>query len=115
MDDDGLNVRRLTTVGGHNDSPAWNPSKLYPEIALTSRIEGGFEIAVYDLERGQLRQITQGRGSCEYASWAPSGRHLAFSCRRGNKWQIAVADREGRVVQTLAAGPGNNVYPEWGP
>jgi TolB protein len=115
MDSEGLNVRRLTTVGNWNDAPAWNPSKQYSEIAYTSRLEGGFEVAVVDLATRQVRQITQGRGSCEYPTWAPNGRHLAFSCNRGGIWQITLSDRVGGVVQTLATGPGNNVYPDWGP
>jgi TolB protein len=116
MDSEGLNVRRLTTVGNWNDAPAWNPSKEYSEIAYTSRLEaGGFDIAVVDLATRQVRQVTSGRGSCEYPSWAPSGRHLVFSCKRGASWQITVSDREGRRVDTLAAGPGNNVQPDWGP
>jgi TolB protein len=115
MDADGLNVRRLTNVGNYNDACAWNPSKEYPEVAYTSRLEGGFEIAVLDIATGQVRQITQGHGSCEYPTWAPNGRHLAFSCQRGGSWQINVSNRDGSDVQTLAAGPGNNVYPDWGP
>ncbi|HEY7512550.1 MAG TPA: Tol-Pal system beta propeller repeat protein TolB [Vicinamibacteria bacterium] len=118
MDAEGLNVRRLSSVGNYNDAPAWNPSRQYSEIAYTSRLEGGtFDIAVVDLASRQVRQITQGRGSCEYPSWAPSGRHLVFACRRarGGTWQITVADRDGRNVQTLPAGAGNNAYPDWGP
>jgi TolB protein len=118
MDAEGLNVRRLTSVGNYNDAPAWNPSKQFSEIAYTSRLEGGaftFDIAVVDLATRQVRQVTQGRGSCEYPSWAPSGRHLVFSCRRGKTWQVTVADREGRNVQALPAGTGNNAYPDWGP
>lgn len=115
MDAEGLNVRRLTTVGNYNDAPAWNPSRQWSEVAYTSRIEGGFEVAVLDLGTRQVRQITEGRGSCEYPSWAPSGRHLVFSCRRGGVWQVTVADRLGAYVRTLAAGPGNNVQPDWGP
>jgi TolB protein len=116
MDSEGLNVRRLTTVGNYNDGCAWNPAKQYSEIAYTSRLEsGGFDIAVVDLATRQVRQITQGRGSCEYPSWAPNGRHLAFSCKRGGRWEITVSDREGRSLQTLSTGPGNNVQPDWGP
>jgi len=62
-----------------------------------------------------VRQITEGRGSCEYPAWAPNGRHLVFSCNRGGTWQISVADRDGREVNSLATGPGNNVQPDWGP
>jgi len=116
MDSEGLNVRRLTTVGSWNDGCAWNPSRQYSEIAYTARLEaGGFDIAVIDLASRQIRQITRGRGSCEYPSWSPNGRHLVFSCQRRGTWSITIADREGRSMQTLATGPGNNVYPDWGP
>jgi TolB protein len=116
MDSEGLNVRRLTHVGNWNDAAAWNPSKEYAEIAYTARLEaGGFDIAVIDIATRQVRQVTAGRGSCEYPSWAPSGRHLVFSCKRGQTWQITVANRDGTMIETLGAGPGNNVQPDWGP
>jgi TolB protein len=116
MDSEGLNVRRLTNVGNWNDAAAWNPSKEYAEIAYTARLEGGgFDIAVIDIATRQVRQVTAGRGSCEYPSWAPSGRHLVFSCRRGQTWQITVANRDGSMIETLGAGPGSNVQPDWGP
>jgi TolB protein len=116
MDAEGLNVRRLTNVGNWNDAAAWNPSKEYAEIAYTARLEqGGFDIAVIDIGTRQVRQVTAGRGSCEYPSWAPSGRHLVFSCKRGQTWQITVANRDGSMIETLGAGPGNNVQPDWGP
>ena len=116
MDSDGLNVRRLTRHRQLERRLAWNPAKQYSEIAYTSRLEaGGFDIAVIDLATRQVRQITEGRGCCEYPSWAPNGRHLVFSCKRGKSWQITISDRDGASVQTLSTGPGSNVQPDWGP
>lgn len=117
MDSEGLNVRRLTVgSGNYNDGCAWNPAKQYSEIAYTARLEaGGFDIAIVDLATRQVRQITQGRGSCEYPAWAPNGRHLVFSCQRGRRWELTISDRDGRSFQVLATGPGNNVQPDWGP
>jgi TolB protein len=116
MDSDGLNEHRVTNVGTYNDAAAWNPAKEYStEIAYTSRIEGGFEVAVVDIANPNVvRQITEGKGSCEYPAWAPNGRHLAFSCERGGRAHIGIADRLGRNVRIIDVGPGNNVQPDWG-
>jgi TolB protein len=116
MDAEGLNLRRLTTVGNYNDAAAWNPSHEYSEIAYTARLEAGrFDVAVIELASRQIRQVTQGRGSCEYPSWAPNGRHLVFSCQRSSRWEITESDRDGRTLHTLSTGAGNNVQPDWGP
>ncbi|MCG6923383.1 MAG: hypothetical protein LJF15_20200 [Acidobacteria bacterium] len=116
MSNDGLNVRRLTRVGNYNDACAWSPARQFSEVAYTSRLQsGGFDIAVIDLATRQVRQITRGRGSCEYPTWAPNGRHLAFSCEQRETWAITIADREGLSLKRLATGPGNNVQPDWGP
>jgi len=114
MDHEGLNLRRLSRVGNYNDACAWNPSREFAEIAYSSRLEdGGFEIAVIDLATGQVRQLTTGRGSCEYPSWSPNGRHLVFSCNRGGTWRLTQIDRMGLRSRTLSVGPGNSVQADW--
>jgi len=115
---EGLNLRRLTPpgLGSWNDAPEWSPSKQFSEIAYTSRLERGrFDIAVINLENGQVRQITTDYANCESPSWSPTGRHLLFSCKRGQTWQLSVSDRLGLRVRTIPTGPGNNLHPVWGP
>jgi TolB protein len=114
MDGEGLNLRRLSSVGRYNDACAWNPSREFAEIAYTSRLENNeFEIAVMDLATGQVRQLTTGRGSCEYPSWAPNGRHLVFSCNRSGTFQLNQTDRMGAKMRSIAVGPGNSREADW--
>lgn len=114
MDQEGLNVRRLSSVGKHNDACAWNPSREFAEIAYTSRLENNeFEIAVMDLATGQVRQLTTGRGSCEYPSWSPNGRHLVFNCNRSGTAQLNQIDRMGARIRSIAVGPGNSLQADW--
>jgi TolB protein len=115
MDSDGLNPHKVSTIGKWNDGAAWNPAKEFStEIAYTTVLDGGREVAIVDVANGQTRQITEGRGSCESPAWAPNGRHLVLACERGGRSQLAIADRMGRNVKAIDVGPGNNSQPDWG-
>jgi len=102
-------------VQGRSLRHGWSPSRQYSEIAYSSQVGDRFEVKVVSLASGEGRRISDVSESCESPSWAPSGRHLAFACQRGGRWQITLADREGRRRWTLDAGTGTNVQPDWGP
>jgi TolB protein len=116
MDSDGLNPHKVSPFGNWNDGAAWNPAKEFStEIAYTYRDDARiFEIVVVDVATGQARQLTEGRGNCEYPAWSPNGRHLIFSCDRGGRWQLTTCDRKGGNMKTLDVGPGKNEQPDWG-
>jgi TolB protein len=116
MDSDGLNPRRVSTVGSYNDGAAWNPAKEFStEIAYTTIVDRSiFEIVVVDVATGQTRQLTEGRGSCEYPAWSQNGRHLLFACDRDGRWQLTTCDRNGGNIKTIDVGPGNNSQADWG-
>ena len=110
VSDEGLNLRRLT-YESYCDRPTWSPAP-YNEIAYTSRSGPGFDIKVLDLATGETRAITFGQGSNESPSYAPNGRHLAFTSTREGKSQIFTIGRDGRGLRRVTR-IGNNFTPNW--
>ncbi len=115
MSAEGLNLRRISFEGSYNDSAAWSPSSEYPEIAWASRIERGpFDIAVFNFQSNQVRQLTTGRGSNESPSWSPNGLHLVFTSDRSGDAQVYTMNRDGSNQRRLTSS-GANTTPQWGP
>ena len=111
VDVDGTGLRRIT-FESYCDRPTWSPAP-YNEIAYASRTGPGFDIKVVDLATNEVRQLTFGQGSNESPSYAPNGRHLAFSSSRGNgEKQIYLIGRDGRGLTRLT-NSGNNEMPSW--
>jgi TolB protein len=110
MDADGLNVRKITAES-YCDRPTWSPAP-FNEIAYVSRTGPGYDIRVYDLATDERRQLTWGEGSNESPTFAPNGRHLAFSSTRTGRGQIYLMGRDGRDVRQITR-DGTNATPDW--
>jgi TolB protein len=113
MSADGTLVKRMHT-GPHADSPSWS-SRNYIAFALQAPEPGRQDIAVLDLQTGEVRVLTGGPGSHGSPAVAPNGRHIAFTTTRWGREQIAIIDyptgtRFRRVTET-----GSNSYPAWSP
>ena len=108
---DGLNLRRITTNESWADRPTWAPAP-YNEIAYAGRTGPGYDIKVYDLASGQVRQITFGEGSNESPAYSPTGRHLAFVSTRSGFEQVFTMARDGRNVKQITR-DGRNTTPAW--
>jgi TolB protein len=108
---DGLSsVQRLTSES-YCDRPTWSPAP-YNEIAFASRNGPGFDIKVIDVSTRQVKQLTFGEGTNESPSFAPNGRHLAFTSTRSGRSQIFVMARDGRDLKQVTK-VGNNTQPSW--
>jgi TolB protein len=112
MGADGLNLRRISSEG-YCDRATWNSSSAFNEIAYVCKNGGGYDIKVYDLASGEVRQITNGEGSNESPAFAPNGRHIAFtSTRAAGRTQVFVISRDGKDVRQITRA-GNNYTPDW--
>jgi len=107
---DGTGLRKVTSEP-YCDRPTWSPPP-YNEIAFASRTGPGLDIKVIDLASSAVRQLTFSEGSNESPSWAPNGRHLAFSSTRAGKTQIFTMARDGKDVRQVTR-TGNNYEPDW--
>jgi len=107
MDDQGLNVRQLTTSGFHTQ-PRWSPRG--DLIAYTQR-SGTHDIWVVDADGSSPRRLTNG-GDNQGPTWSPNGRHLAFLSDRTGKCQIYTMTRDGRDLRQITR-TGTNSLPSW--
>ena len=102
------------TRRGHNDDP--NVSPLGDKIVFTSNQSGGgFNIFIMNADGGDPVNLTGDlRGNCEHPTWAPDGRHIAFSYNG----QIVAMDADGsdkRILTNQERIPGSSYSPAWGP
>ena len=112
MNADGSGLRRLTTGESEADRATWSPAP-NNEIAFAARTSAaGYDIKVYELSTGQTRQLTFGEGSNESPSYAPNGRHLAFTSTRSGRPQVYTIGRDGRALRQVTR-DGSNFTPAW--
>ena len=108
---DGTGLRRLT-YESYCDRPTWSPAP-FNEIAYSSKTGPGHDIKALDLATNEVRQLTYGLGSNESPSYAPNGRHVAFTSTRGSGLkQIYTIGRDGKGLRRVTS-TGNNEMPSW--
>jgi len=110
MDDQGLNVRQLTSSGFHTQ-PRWSPRG--DLIAYTQR-SGTHDIWVVDADGSNPRRLTNG-GDNQGPTWSPNGRHLAFQSNRLGRWQVFAMLVDGSAPTPLTRGQSESTSPSWSP
>ncbi len=113
MDYDGRRVRRLTTSGTLNLSPAWSPDGT--ELAFMSW--RGRQPGVYVMtSEGQLGALKTVGGELSSApDWAPDGRRLAYTSDIDGNTEIYVLFRDTGRNTRLTHSPAIDTAPAFSP
>ena len=111
MSADGLGSAQRLTNESYCDRPTWSPPP-FNEIAFASRNGPGFDIKVIDVSTRQVKQLTFGEATNESPTFAPNGRHIAFTSTRAGKSQIFLMARDGKDLKQVTRA-GNNTQPSW--
>jgi TolB protein len=109
---DGQNPRRVTFEGNYNARPRVSPDG--EQLAVVHNDRGNFRIAVFDLRRGGMRILSDGRQD-ESPSFAPNGAMIIYATREGGRGLLSTVSTDGRVRQRIAATEGDVREPVWSP
>ncbi len=112
MDADGAGVQRMTD-GGYATSVSWSPNGQFLAFAWNRKYgpgaPGGQDIYVMEIATKKWIQLTNGLGQCDFPTWSPDGRHVAFAVGSGARGQVWTMLADGTGKHKLAGGD----MPNW--
>lgn len=111
----GKMVRRITRTSATEAGPSWSPDG--SQLVFTSDAYGGPQLFVMSAAGGGAQRLpTDISGYCAEPDWNQVDPNLiAFTCRSGRGFQIAVYDRAARKSRIVTREPADAVHPMWLP
>lgn len=114
MDADGAGIQRMTD-GGYATSVSWSPNGQFLAFAWDRKYgpgaPGGQDIYVMEVASKKWVQLTNGVGRCDFPSWSPDGRHIAYAVGSGARAEVWTMLADGTGKHRLA-GSGSDM-PNW--
>ncbi len=107
----GGKEERLTFEGVENDRASFSPNGKM--LAMIHANSGEYRVAVFELETGQLRVLTDSSLD-ESPSFAPNGSMIIYATTFKNAKILAAVSVDGRVKQRLSQ-EGRVLDPAWSP
>lgn len=109
---------RLTFIGDYNANARIMPTG--DHIAFIHRRERSYHLAIQDLNRDQVRVLTQtaldeSTSLDESPSIAPNASMLIYATKQGNQGILAVVSVDGAVKYRLPSNVGDVREPSWSP
>jgi TolB protein len=108
-----VKAKLLTKHTKEGTAPCWSPDGT--KIAYCSMTGGSRQIWVYDLEKNEERQLTQGKGHKENPTWAPNSLHLIFNSTDADHSELYLINLNQPEAVQISSGPGEKRFPSWEP
>jgi TolB protein len=113
MDQDGSNVRQLTSDRSIILSPAWSPDSR--EIAVTSYRDRNPDLVAVGLNANGRRPLSQQPGLNSAPAWSPDGSRIALTLSKDGNPEIYSMNRNGTDLRRLTNHPAIDTSPTWSP
>jgi TolB protein len=101
----------ISKANRDNTAPAWSPDG--SKLAYCSAVNGVRQIWIYDVDKRQERQITQGSTNKENPSWAPNSLHLVFNSTGNNSSELYLINLNQPEAIKITKGAGDKRFPSW--
>ena len=113
MDDLGSHLVKLTSLGGNQLSPEWNPAKR--EIAFLSVQNSSSAITILSTITNRLAKICDGYCSNETTfDWSPSGSFIVYNANFGSKSEIFITNTlTWKETELTPRNQAENLDPKW--
>jgi TolB protein len=113
MDQDGSNVKQLTSDRSIILSPAWSPDSR--EIAVTSYRDRNPDLVAVGLNGNGRRPLSQQPGLNSAPSWSPDSSRIALTLSKDGNPEIYTMSRNGTDLRRLTNHPAIDTSPTWSP
>ncbi|HSW77094.1 MAG TPA: hypothetical protein VLG50_08605 [Candidatus Saccharimonadales bacterium] len=105
-------LQRITD-GGYCACPSY--SQVRHQLVYSKMIGGAMQLFTYDVKTKEHKQITQGAGSKEEASWSACGNYIVFGLNQGLKSRIAQLNLITNKIHYLTSEHDHCTYPDCSP
>jgi TolB protein len=99
------------TVYTEGYSPRWHPNRKI--IAFDRSVGGKNQSFIFDMETGQVTQLTSGDAENLFPVWSPDGKWLAFVSNRDGKHHLYAMKADGSQVTQLTKGETQEYFHDW--
>lgn len=106
-----LKPKLITKYQGDCTAPNWSPDG--KKIAYCVKTKGPRQIWVYDFDRKEEYQVTQGADNKENPTWAPNSSHLTYNTTEAGNTEVYFISLNELKPVRITSGTGDKRFPSW--